>query len=74
MNKEDFIKECSVRGVCRKEYARRFVRSFTDDYDFSESDFEEAYRFEDRCIFYENTNRNLHMYENALSTKQFKYE
>ena len=75
MNKEEFVKECKLRGVCRAEIAKIFVSSFTDDHDFIESDFEDAFRFEDRYMYRRfDRRKSLRTYESALSTKHFKYE
>lgn len=68
MDKDRFLKECSKRGVCKREVAKQYVKSKGENYEFTEKDFEEAFRFEDRMMFH-MLHRGCRRYEGTLTTK-----
>lgn len=47
MTKNEFIKQCELRGVCSDYTAEVFAARFPKNYDFTEKDIVAAYREED---------------------------
>ena len=70
MNKEEFINECSLRGICPKKFAKDPVKDLTEDKDFTEKDIEDLFEKWDKAQYMAG-NRGLRKYDGALCTKYF---
>ena len=70
MTKEEFIEQCSIRGICPKKFAKDRVKDFHEDKDFTEQDIEDMFEKWDRAQYMAG-NRGLRKYESALCTKYF---
>ena len=46
--KAEFISECKLRGLCSMDSAEMYADRFSDGYEFSEKDLEDAYRMAER--------------------------
>lgn len=70
MNKAEFIKTCGLRGICNQQIATMYASRFADDKEYTETDFENAFRFNDRMSYFSG-NRNMRSYDGAMSSKYF---
>lgn len=70
MNKEEFISQCSMRGICPKKFVKDRVKDLTEDKDFTEQDIEDMFEKWDRAQYMAG-NRGLRKYDGALCTKYF---
>ena len=70
MNKEEFIAQCSIRGICPKKFAKDRVKDLTEDKDFTEKDIEDMFEKWDMAQYMAG-NRGLRKYDGALCTKYF---
>lgn len=58
MDRETFIDQCVVRGMCSEEVAFIYTDQFPEDKEYTESDFIAAYRAEDK-IWQENSGSHM---------------
>ena len=70
MTKEEFIEQCSIRGICPKKFAKNRVKDLPEDKDFTEHDIEDMFEKWD-IAQYMAGNRGLRNYDGALCTKYF---
>ena len=70
MTKAEFIKTCGLRGICNQKIAKMYADRFADDKEYTESDFEHAYRYSDRASYFSG-NRNMRSYDGTMSSKHF---
>ena len=70
MNKEEFIKTCGLRGICNQNIAKMYAARFADDKEYTDSDFENAFRYADKLSYYQGS-RGMRQYDGTLSTKYF---
>lgn len=68
MTKAEFIKTCGLRGICTQRIAAMYTARFTDDKEYTDTDFEDAYRFNDRMKYYQDS-RNMRSYDGTMSSK-----
>lgn len=71
MTKEEFIAQCSIRGICSKKFAQARTNKDSDDKEYTERDIEEMSRKKDISEYFEKR-RDLRYYQGALSTKRLK--
>ncbi len=71
MTKEEFIAQCSMRGICTKKFARERTKKDDNDKQYTERDIEEMSRKNDVSEYVEK-GRDLRFYQGALSTKRLK--
>lgn len=71
MDKNNFVKQCVKRGICHADMARKYTKRFPKEHEYTEEDFENAFRFEDH-ITSSYASRGLHRYEGCMCTKHFK--
>ena len=71
MTKEEFITQCSMRGVCSKKFAQARIKNDSNDKEYTERDIEEMSRKKDISEYFEKR-RDLRYYQGALSTKRLK--
>ena len=70
MTKEEFINQCSLRGICPKKFVKNRVKDLPEVKDFTEQDIEDMFEKWD-IAQYMAGNRGLRNYEGALCTKYF---
>ena len=70
MTKEEFISQCSMRGICPKKFVKDRLKDFPEDKDFTEQDIEDMFEKWDKAQYMAG-NRGLRNYEGALCTKYF---
>ena len=70
MNKEEFIAQCSIRGICPKNFAKDRVKDLPQDKDFTEQDIEDMFEKWDIAQYMAGS-RGLRKYDGALCTKYF---
>ena len=68
MTKAEFIKTCGLRGICNQKIAKMYADRFADDKEYTESDFENAYRFADKMSYFRG-DRNMRNYNGVMTTK-----
>ena len=70
MDKAEFIKVCGLRGICTQRIAAMYAARFADDKEYTDSDFENAFRYADKLSYYQGS-RGMRQYDGTLSTKYF---
>lgn len=70
MNKEEFIAQCSIRGICPKKFVKDRVKDLPEENDFTEQDIEDMFEKWDKAQYMAG-NRGLRKYEGTLCTKYF---
>ena len=71
MTKEEFIAQCSIRGICSKKFALARTKKDINDKEYTERDIEEMSRKKDISEYFEKR-RDLRYYQGVLSTKRLK--
>lgn len=71
MTKDEFIAQCSLRGICSKKFALSRTKKDSEDKEYTERDIEEMSRKKDISEYFEKR-RDLKFYQGALSTKRLK--
>lgn len=71
MTLDEFITQCSIRGICTKAFAKKRTKSDDEDRDYTEEDIEEMSRKRDISEWIEKR-RDLRSYDGTLSTKRLK--
>lgn len=68
MNKTEFIKTCGLRGICNQNIAKMYAARFSADKEYTETDFEDAYRFADKMSYFRG-GRNMRNYNGVMTSK-----
>lgn len=68
MDKAEFIKTCGLRGICNQNIAKMYAARFADDKEYTDTDFEDAYRFADKMSYFRG-DRNMRNYNGVMTSK-----
>ena len=63
MEKDEFVKCCKQSGYCSEQIAKEYAKNKKD---FSEKDFEEVYRIDERRSFWQYIDELLHHAHNYV--------